>query len=160
LFECPFKLTHDAHIALANATPAANRTGELNRLFGCRRVVERDPWLVFKSPFIRPEDVDRYQYTADAIKICGRTLGPDFLIRAFDAYLDRRFEGNLLELFDSLDYLAERLEIPNTRLPADFYDRTAHCDKMCRACGWCRDLLDRTGRFVEPRLADFRPGGR
>ena len=54
------------------------------------------------------------------VKLCGRTLGVEFLQRVIDAYLARLFVGNLLALTDSMDWLANQLYVANEQLPADF----------------------------------------
>ena len=99
------------------------------------------PHFFFKSPFIRPEDTDAYSRMADIIKICGRTLGASFLIKVITAYIEHKFEGNLLSLMDATDFLADHFYVENHRLPKTFLKTTATCDKSCRTCNYCKDLF-------------------
>jgi collagenase-like PrtC family protease len=105
LNQCPFRPAHDALIAAANAGFVVD-TLRLNRDLGCMRVLSESPHCVLSSPFIRPEDMARYEASADIIKICGRTLGKGFLTQTVGAYIKGKYTGNLLDLFevDSTSY--------------------------------------------------------
>ena len=139
IYHCPFKLTHDALISLHHITGDMD-VHEINRKLGCMDYLYHHPHLIFKSPFIRPEDVARYSGVADRIKICGRTLGPGFLINAITAYMAGRYDGNLLSILDAADWLAEKYEIDNHRLPKDFFKKLVTCHKVCDDCRYCRTL--------------------
>jgi len=137
---CPFKLTHDAHISLANLQCGRDRTAEQNARLGCGRLFARDPSLIVRSPFIRPEDVQAYSGVVDFIKLSGRTRGPQVMGRIFDYYLQQSYGGNLLELMDTLEFLAGRFNLPNQDLPEDFLRTVTTCSKDCRQCGICQEL--------------------
>jgi len=153
LYQCPFKLSHDAGIAV-------NCHGRSNWVFpsaaGCFAVLREHPALLFKSPFIRPEDLHHYRQNADIFKICGRTLGAEFLLKTVDAYLNEEHGGNLLDLFDAVDWLAREWYFDNALLPADFLQKVLACDKRCDGCGYCEQLLRRTGRHQPLHLRDLR----
>ncbi len=138
---CPFKLSHDAYIALGNLN-GRDRTHMLNCDLGCMRLIDQNPHKLLLSPFIRPEDIDLYLYHIDTIKLCGRTLGPDFLINAIRAYRSRRYDGNLLDLLDALSWLTGRLYVNNRMLSFDFANMLSQCDKRCHHCGFCKELFD------------------
>lgn len=157
LDHCPFKLTHDAQIAFANTGLAANETHAVNRELGCIRELTARPAELFKSPFIRPEDLPHYEGVAEVIKLCGRTLGPGFLQRVVRAYANRQYKGNLLDLMDTMEWLAKRLHVANEELPADFWDRVTGCDRNCSVCLYCRDLLEKNGHPLAFQLEDLRP---
>ncbi|HIJ90462.1 MAG: hypothetical protein OEV89_06805 [Desulfobulbaceae bacterium] len=154
---CPFKLTHDAQIAFANSGLTSNQTHAVNQDLGCIRELTAHPAELFKSPFIRPEDLHHYEGVAEVIKLCGRTLGLGFLQRVVRGYADRRYAGNLLDLMDAMEWLAKRLHVANGELPADFWDRLTSCDKNCQACTYCRELLEKSGRPLAFQLEDLRP---
>lgn len=143
---CPFKLCHDSQVALSNTGLVSERTREVNRRFGCMRVLAAEPWRLFSSPFIRPEDVGAYEGAADVVKLCGRTLGPEFLARCLDAYVSGKSPANLLDLMDSMDWLARVVHVESGRLPEDFLARMAACPGDCSRCGTCRDLYRAAAR--------------
>ena len=140
LHHCPYKLTHDCHIAMLNAGQTLD-TWRINSELGCMRTLQRDPSRLFKSPFIRPEDVSAYEPFVDVLKLCGRTQGAPVLMRVVDAYLSRKYSGNLLDLLDAMDGTARWLHVSNDLLPPDFLKRLLSCPRQCSACSWCRELL-------------------
>ncbi len=142
LYHCPYKLTHDCHISMRNTGQALD-TRRINRELGCMRTLQRAPSRLFQSPFIRPEDVEAYEPYADVLKLCGRTLGADFLQRVIEAYVDRKYSGNLLDLLDAMDGTAEWLHVSNELLPPDFLKRLLSCSRECSACSCCRELIER-----------------
>lgn len=159
LYRCPFKLAHDAHIALANTGLAADRCGVLNDSFGCRRYFAAHPEAVLQSPLIRPEDVVRYQGVVKVVKLCGRTLGVAFLQRVISAYLQGSFAGNLLALADTTAWLAEQLYVANELLPDDFFVQLTACPRDCRSCGYCRQVFKDCFQKQPLQLKDWRRQG-
>ncbi|MDW7772282.1 MAG: hypothetical protein SCH71_05255 [Desulfobulbaceae bacterium] len=155
LFRCPFKFSHDAHIAHANLG-CANRTFEMNRSLGCIRILSDRPEEILRSPFIRPEDQKYYAPFADVLKICGRTLGPDFLIQTISAYIAGTYGGNLLALLDTQNWQRDRLILANTDFSRDFLERLTTCGQDCRECGYCKALFDRISRLQPCELRDYR----
>jgi collagenase-like PrtC family protease len=151
LDHCPFKLTHDCQISLVNMGLDLD-THVVNRELGCQRTVQRSPALLFRSPFIRPEDVGAYEQTADVLKLCGRTLGARFILNVLNAYASRHFAGNLLELMDAMEPTAQWLHVSNEDLPQEFFQRLSSCSRDCRRCTYCEDLLRTCARPREARL--------
>lgn len=140
LFRCPFKLSHDAYIGLANAQ-GHDSTFRINRELGCVRLLGNEPYRILRSPFIRPEDMETYLCHVDTIKLCGRTLGGNFLQNVITAYLARKYEGNLLDLLDAAHWLSAYLHIDNSMLSFDLTDMLSLCDGNCRNCGFCQELF-------------------
>ncbi|WFS62431.1 hypothetical protein LF599_17495 [Pseudodesulfovibrio thermohalotolerans] len=157
LYQCPYKPAHDAHVGLVVEGLCGDRTFAMNRDFGCVRRMIGEPGLMLASPFIRPEDAWRYKGIAHGLKLCGRNRGAAFLLRAADAYVQGRYDGNLLDLMDAMGDLADRVRIPNRSLPADFFERVTACDKACRTCGLCASLAERIAERVDPGLPAYRP---
>ena len=155
IYHCPFKQVHDGHIALANLGTHTD-TYEINRSFGCMRYFRENPDRLFKSPFIRPEDLHRYEDTVDLIKLCGRTLGRDYLERTIQAYIDRQYEGNLLDLLDALDWMADEIFIANRQLPDNFAEVLSDCAKDCRECAYCYELLNQHTYRLGVQFKDLR----
>ena len=162
IFHCPYKLAHDSQIAYANLPPENNQTrkGNLtfaaNQALGCHAWFFKHPYQVFKSPFIRPEDVSAYAPFADAIKLCGRTLGVRFLKRCLAAYTEQSWDGNLLELMDASNWLADRYHIDNKSLDPGFLNMVTKCTKICKNCHHCSDLFKRAAEQLYLRLRKYK----
>jgi len=120
IYQCPYKPAHDALLAIANMNMDVN-THDINQSLGCIRYFLEKPQAIFKSPFIRPEDMQNYEGIVDIIKICGRTLGRDFLERTIQAYAEQRYKGNLLDLMDSLDWMSDEFHVENGLAPPGFF---------------------------------------
>jgi len=152
---CPFKLSHDAYIALSNIE-GRDCTFPLNKRLGCMRLIDEKPYRILQSPFIRPEDMELYLYHIDIIKICGRTLGSSFLRKVLAAYLDRRHDGNLLDLLDAMHWLAPSLYVDNTLLSFDFANMLSMCDNQCDSCGFCEELFHTITHTLPLEIRDNR----
>ncbi|MCL2789472.1 MAG: hypothetical protein FWD79_02390 [Desulfobulbus sp.] len=148
---CPFKLSHDAYIALANMK-GLDQLRSLNRNVGCVRLWSEHPHRLLQSPFIRPEDIDLYLYHVDTVKLCGRSLDSDFLINAITAYRARRYNGNLLDLLSTTAWLADRLYVDNSLLSFDFANLLSQCDNRCGRCGFCQELFDSITHPLPPSV--------
>jgi collagenase-like PrtC family protease len=145
LDHCPFRASHEAHIAAANLGHRID-TFRLNQDLGCMRLLSEAPHRILASPFIRPEEVSRYAGLADIVKICGRTLGRTFLVRTIQAYTAEAYAGNLLDLLDAANWMAASWNLPNQDLPADLGKQLAACASDCAACTVCRDIFRRSAR--------------
>jgi hypothetical protein len=108
---------------------------------GCIRALQQNPARLFKSPFIRPEDIGVYEPTVDVLKICGRTLGVPFLMKVMNSYLAGHFSGSLIELMDAMEAAARWIEVANEKLPPDFLQQLTACAKDCHVCSYCEGLL-------------------
>lgn len=156
LYQCPFKFAHDSHIALANTGVAADRTFTMNSEMGCIHILQETPHVLFKSPLIRPEDAKKYDAIVDVLKICGRTLGHEFLQNTVSSYIRESYSGNLLELTDTMSWLAERLYVANKDLPNDFFDTVTSCSKNCSACSYCHTLFKKHSHALPLTIKDLR----
>ncbi|MBU0944494.1 MAG: hypothetical protein KJ804_13310 [Proteobacteria bacterium] len=156
MLHCPFKLSHDAHIGLANTGLVGEQTVGLNSRLGCVRYLREQPARIFQSPFIRPEDSAYYLGLVDGLKLCGRTLGPTFLQPVIEAYYRGCHHGNLLQLFDTTEWLAKTLYVDNSLLPQGFREYLSGCEQNCLRCSYCHELLVQTGRDLPLDLPDFR----
>lgn len=155
LHYCPFKLSHDSYIALANIKGEKSNFG-FNDNLGCVNLLYKEPHRIILSPFIRPEDIDLYYYHIDTVKLCGRSLGPAFLSRAFKAYSNRQYDGNLLDLLDATNWLADKLYIDNGSLSFDFANMLSQCDGRCEKCGFCKDLFEMIAQWQPLSIPDNR----
>ena len=150
LAACPFRPAHEAVVAACHAGLDRD-TFALNRDLGCLDLFAAEPWRILASPFIRPEDARHYEGLVDGLKVCGRNRGGAvFLTRAARAWLDGRWDGNLLEILDTTGEFEDRFFLANADLPEDFHARVTSCAKDCGSCAYCRDLAREHLRAGEP----------
>ena len=101
LWQCPYNyehVNHDGH---------ASREGEEEDYcylqypgYLCLYRKLTDPVELLKSPWIRPEDIPHYENLGyDHFKITERFKRTSLLLEHVRAYENRRYEGNLLDLF-------------------------------------------------------------
>jgi collagenase-like PrtC family protease len=101
LWQCPYNyehVNHDGH---------SSREGEQDDYcylqypgYLCLYRKLTDPVELLKSPWIRPEDVSAYEELGyDSFKITERFKRTPLLLEHVQAYENRRYDGNLLDLF-------------------------------------------------------------
>jgi hypothetical protein len=103
---------------------------------------DRANWpLVLQNSWIRPEDMHQYDDLFPVVKLATRMHQRPRLV--LEAYTGRRYRGNLLDLFEPgyAPAFAPHI-IDNERFPADWFERTAHCDNRCEQCDYCASVLD------------------
>lgn len=158
LYNCPFKVNHDIVISMVNEEIIPEKTknylarsqvnndfdvGQLNERYGCLNYVQTHPSRFFEMPFIRPEDLDNYQDLVDVVKISGKVKSDQFVFRAIEAYENRKWEGNLLDLLDAAGPLDQYYYVVNDEIPDTFHKMLTTCDKNCLKCGYCGKLKDK-----------------
>jgi collagenase-like PrtC family protease len=146
---CPYRSSHDAYIALDHCS--SKKTSEtITETLGCRQLLKKQPYRILQSPFIRPEDIDSYLYDIDIIKISGRNLTSAALMQVITAYIERHWNGNLLELLDSSHWLAEELHVDNSALSFDFANMLSVCNNRCETCRFCMELFQSISHTLPP----------
>jgi collagenase-like PrtC family protease len=135
LGDCPWRRFHHSHYAHSNR--------EIDYHVNCKTTFLRDPYLVLTGSAIRPEDLPLYAEVSSDFKIVGRLVPIDDLVKRVRAYGEGRFDGNFVELVDSV--LARRIEIPNEALDG-LQAKKMSCDNVCQPCGYCPRVFARAGR--------------
>ena len=60
------------------------------------------------------------------------------------AYVSRRYRGNLLDLFEpGFGPAFAPYVIDSTRIPDDWFERTANCSGTCVDCQYCQRVLEK-----------------
>lgn len=95
---CPYKDSHDVFISIFNQRNES-KVLKLFRKNACKNIFINQ-WHYLTSPFIRPEDIEHLSNNVDILKIAGRTYNNEFIINTFNAYQNRKWEGNLFQLLE------------------------------------------------------------
>ncbi|MCK9431355.1 MAG: U32 family peptidase [Candidatus Omnitrophica bacterium] len=103
LYRCPFYLHH------GNMATHSSQKGHRLKGFvidycriSCRYRQIMDPVEFIRSPWIRPEDVGYYEDIGiDSLKLIDRGMSTSWISLILKAYLKRKYEGNLIDLFPS-----------------------------------------------------------
>ncbi len=97
---------------------------------------------VLQNTWVRPEDLHHYEGLFDVVKLATRMHARPRTV--IDAYANRRFRGNLLDLMEpGFGPAFAPSIIDNTRFPEDWFERTSTCDRRCHACDYCAQVLER-----------------
>ncbi|MBU1343395.1 MAG: hypothetical protein KKE44_01080 [Proteobacteria bacterium] len=156
IYYCPFKFAHDAQISFSNLRITTDKTLRTNQRIGCHAHFFKTPENFLKSPFIRPEDMDRYKGMADSIKLCGRTLGINFLFNCIEAYIKKSYKGNLFNLMDAAYWLSDLYHIKNKNLDPGFFNTLTGCTKDCKRCNICQDLFIKTAKKKSLEIKNYK----
>jgi collagenase-like PrtC family protease len=100
---CPMQVTHQN--GFAHASDGSGVLFVDYCALRCARLRLEDPSLFIKAGWIRPEDLGVYEALGfSSFKLLERDIPSAALLRRVEAYSQRRFEGNLAELFLSYGF--------------------------------------------------------
>ncbi len=161
LYQCPFRYYHYNTIGHASQTYQ-----EFDRRYmdfcitNCNIIKFSNPTELVKCRFIRPEDLSHYETIGiDHFKLGGRIHPTPWIIRATNAYANRKYDGNLLDIIEGIsisniktedkdpttDYWKNvqtekdaGLYLDNAKLEGfiDFFKKQ-NCIAMCDECNHC-----------------------
>ncbi len=150
LIHCPLRDYHSNFISHASDSLARGCYLDYS-LAKCTQIKSLSPIEVMKAPWIRPEDLTRYERIGIThFKLGGREKGGAWVLRAVAAYAGRTYSGALNDLVIGLDGLDPFGEFPvhlnNGRLDGflDFFTKK-DCRLGCQGCTHCQEWLDRAG---------------
>ncbi len=148
LMHCPLRDYHSNFISHASETLDKGCYLDYS-LARCTQIKSESPVELMKAPWIRPEDVSKYEKMGfTTFKIAGREMGSDWVLRAIAAYTARSYSGNLNDLiigFGGIDPFGEfPVYLDNTRLDGfiDFFAKK-DCRLGCNGCNYCEEWLQR-----------------
>jgi collagenase-like PrtC family protease len=160
LYKCPFRKFHFNEIS-HHSLISQPETGVF--FANCQEVLRSDRSQVFKSGWIRPEDVRKYSDITGYFKIVGRARPKDFIIRTIKAYMMESWEGDLFDILDSslsLFGINDMAYLNNKNLDKQQYFETiTACDKSCAGCGYCSKLADEELKLHIPTPAKLAETG-
>ena len=96
LLRCPLARTHAARLS-HSSRPGAQPLDPC--VLWCREQKRLDPVNLIRADFVRPEDLDRYRSLGvHHFKIVDRSCSTEVLVERVQAYHQRHWDGNLLDL--------------------------------------------------------------
>lgn len=157
LVHCPLRDYHANFIS--HSSESLDRGCYLDySLAKCTQIKSASPVELIKAPWIRPEDLARYEEMGFAhFKLAGREKGREWVLRAAAAYAARKYDGKLNDLvigFDGIEPFGEfPIYLDNLRLDG-FIDSfpKRDCRLGCDGCSYCEDwlaLASSVGKHVE-----------
>jgi len=137
---CPYRHTHfniAAHRVDYNTSDRiSNWKFNLIEDFSCVPMVNENKKLIFRAPFIRPEDLVHYKGLVDIYKLDTRPESTDRISKMLDAYIAEYYDGDLKDIIDfpyqNVPY------IDNKKLTKlNFFEKLSRCPKDCYSCNVC-----------------------
>ncbi len=105
LLKCPFRTYHNTITAHVSQSIIDDQVGFTYKPYPLMRCVLNrlsDHKEIIKAPWFRPEDIKYYHHAGiEYIKIAGRGLPAEDLLRLIEAYLSGRYEGDIYALIDN-----------------------------------------------------------
>lgn len=172
LLKCPFRVYHNtitAHISQCPIDDPLGFTYKPYPLMRCTLKRLSDHKEIIRAPWIRPEDIKYYaQIGIDYIKIAGRGLPADDLLKLIEAYLAGRYDGDIYALIDNsymhfcwnmFDPSAEplpplKISIDNRSLDGwyeFFIKNDPPCMTGCSGCNYCEEIANKVVK-TDPEL--------
>ncbi|MCM8759769.1 MAG: U32 family peptidase [Candidatus Omnitrophica bacterium] len=96
--------------------------------------------FLINHSWVRPEDIYHYREYFQTIKIATRINSAP--ARVIKAYCKRKYDGNLLDLFEpSHTKLLFPYLIDNTKFPDNWFLKILNCDRKCQRCDVCETVF-------------------
>ncbi|MBC7321190.1 hypothetical protein H5T89_11175 [bacterium] len=141
LYSCSGQIFHDNIVAHDKEIDEIVNVTEWTPYI-CRNYL-RNPsnwYSVLQGTWIRPEDLHNYEGLFSVVKLATRMHSRPRLV--LNAYINRNYYGNLLDLFEpGLSSIFFPYIIDNKKFPEDWFHRTSACDRKCDRCNYCKDVL-------------------
>ncbi len=149
LYKCPFRKFHFNYIS-----HSSKEMGEYVEDYffdNCVSKTMSDPSQIFKSGWIRPEDIEKYAEITGFFKIVGRMGAPSFIERATKAYLKQSWDGDLLDILSSSMHqfgLHTCAYVDNKGLDRyKLFEKVTSCNYQCSNCTYCHNLAEKLVQF-------------
>ncbi|MCL2150381.1 MAG: U32 family peptidase [Dehalococcoidia bacterium] len=142
LYKCPFRRFHFNYISHKSKElgPVENDSFFAH----CAQVTDSDHSQILKSGWIRPEDLEKYGEITHFFKIVGRARPKSMVIRTTKAYMNQRWDGDLMDILSSSlnRYSLEvGAHLDNNSLSRfNFFEKVTTCDHACLDCDYCSTL--------------------
>ncbi|MDD4924195.1 MAG: U32 family peptidase [Dehalococcoidales bacterium] len=141
LYMCPFRKFHINYMSHISKKLSSEKPVFFKY---CNEVFRSDPSQILKSGWIRPEDMQKYGEITDSFKIVGRASPESKILRAVKAYMDEKWDGDLLDILaGSLEQysMVNGICLSNKLLGEyGFFEKVTSCGQNCNKCNYCDAL--------------------
>ena len=164
LYKCPYRTFH---MNLISHRSQESRPEGQSFSFACGERIEKDRGEIFRSNWVRPEELGLYAKAGAArfFKIVGRDMLASKVLRSCTAYFEETYDGNLLDLMcSSIGFynVEKSAYIDNKSLDTSgYFKRLSTCNRKCHDCSYCAELADKYVRYgwvTEENLYDMGQG--
>lgn len=144
LRNCPWQTYHDNLIAHSSAALNHTMAADFNPHLCWTLYKDQTNFPeLLKATWIRPEDIDRYAPFVDFVKLATRQHGLPRLV--VDAYCSRKYNGNLLDLFEpgfTPAFAKYGIMLDNRAFPEDWAETVGRCKRECTECAYCEKIFE------------------
>jgi collagenase-like PrtC family protease len=182
--KCPYLSYHQSYLSFNSRTVNESDHTPFDFCYTtCSRLRVLDPGYWVKADWIRPEDMPAYENIGyDRIKIIDRSTPADVLVKRVEAYANRSYDGNLLDLIlhygykDTItpqEYL-DNIYIDNKKLDG-FFEKSffradcshLNCNVDCTKCfdhateamsineEWRQKMIEKKNHEYEQQLVEI-----
>ncbi|MHA1252504.1 MAG: U32 family peptidase [Candidatus Helarchaeota archaeon] len=179
LFQCPFRYYHYNLTGHSSQSEHPLEGKYIDTcVLNCSIIKYSDPVELIKCRWVRPEDIVHYEDIGiKYFKIAGRRMPTNWIIRSVDAYSNRKYDGNLIDIIQAISISAEgtyktdpfermrecwdmeqkaKVIIDNTKLDGfiEFFKKQ-NCNAMCDECNYCAEWAKRAIIIDESRTKPY-----
>jgi len=108
--------------------------------FHCVSFFKENRRYIFRSCFIRPEDVSNYEDKVDYFKIVSRDYDSIKIENILKAYINQKYSWNLFDIVDfpvSPDWKSVKFIDNDLLTKKNFFQKIQHCPHDCDTCFAC-----------------------
>lgn len=156
LYGCPYRQYHYTICGHASQTFSNRAAYQDYPVIACSIEKLANPAEIMRCRWVRPEDLVHYEAIGiTSFKIGGRRLVTDKILRSIEAYANRSYDGNLVDILEGFAFIAggiteqtaekgtdttikPRVRIDNKQLDGfiEFFKKQ-DCEANCGDCGYC-----------------------
>lgn len=161
LYQCQNRYTH--YQVQTKPTQASPNDPYMNRC-SLQRIYHPEEFL--KACWIRPEDLHFYERLGiNHFKISGRSKDINWTKRCIKAYVDRKYDGNLMDILGTTpptfeNNLEHLIYLDNASLTDFLQNHPKECYSLdCTKCGYCADqsvrLFEQKKLWINPICGEY-----
>jgi len=136
LFKCPYRTAHYDMLSLGEPLKNCMKADKFIQN-ACVSEYKKEPWRVLCVPFVRPEDLFRYDFISE-FKLSTRVMSTDLIVKVLRAYSSKMYIGNLVDLLDTHGMKTIVKSIDNHLIPSEYFEKYSDDE-------YCKELFSKIG---------------